>query len=266
MTAVVIAVVNNKGGVGKTTVTAAISRALVLRRRTPAVIDLDPQANTGLVFGIRDAPVSIADVLARPTDLGIGDAVTIVEKWGVDVVPSDGSLGVWIEPGAGDPRALLREKIDVVRPYYDFILLDCQPGSGSLTLAALTSADFMLIVTEPNYLAMRGIAAMLTTMRNIQHHADRRVANPKLSFGGVIVNNYKRRETLAQEYAEELQTTFGDEVWNPVIHQRAMAGEMVARSTPLDVLAKLPRWRHDPRTRPLVRAFDAHAERMIQLA
>lgn len=227
-----IAVVNQKGGVGKTTVALGLASAAAHAGVRVLVIDLDPQANATTGLGVWDVQRSVDDALAVDDPGSLG-GVIVPAGWDVaggvvpDVAPSSPSLAAR-EPqlatdpiGAQDRLAVAMEGLD-----HELVIIDCPPSLGLLTVNGLFAADRALIVTEPSAWASDGVAQITRTVQRI---AGRRVGG--LTVAGVVVNRLGRTRDARYWYGQ-LQDDYGDAVL-PAVHLRAAVAEAAAQSVPL---------------------------------
>ncbi len=210
----IIAVANQKGGVGKTTTVINLGVALTELGYTVLLIDLDPQSALSISAGVDVAalPRSVYDVLID-ADVPIRDVILSLRSR-LDILPASIDLaGAEMELMAEIGReAILRERLEHVRQEYDYILIDCPPSLGLLTVNALTAADGVIIPLQSEYLAMRGMQQLLQTIDKI-----RKKVNPDLKIIGVLGTMYDGRTAHAREVMDEVRTVFGDLVFAPVI-------------------------------------------------
>jgi chromosome partitioning protein len=218
------AVVNQKGGVGKTTVSLTVGVAAARRGTRVLVVDLDPQASATMVLtrNANDGP-TMADALLRPDSCSLGDTVLPTE-WGVDLAPSARALRS-AESGLPAGEGVLAHQLDQV-DHYDLVLIDCPPSLGVLTTEVLRAVPRALVVTEPTYLALQAIDELLDTLRDVA--AD---SNPTLEVAGVVVN---RVESTAEHKRSlsEVEQVFGSRVLKPHIPKRAVLQDAMRRGVP----------------------------------
>ena len=234
----VIAIANQKGGVGKTTTAINLGASLAVAERRTLVIDIDPQGNATSGLGVErtdDLP-TIYDVLVEGMSL---EACTVEELHFpcLDLVPSTRDLvGAEIElVGAGDREKILRRAIEPVRDRYDFILVDCPPSLGLLTLNTLTAADSVLIPIQCEFYALEGLSQLLNTVRVVQRNL-----NPGLEIEGVLLTMYDRRLNLSKQVADEAREYFGDRVYQTAIPRNVRLAEAPSFGQPIvqyDVLS-----------------------------
>jgi chromosome partitioning protein len=226
------AVVNQKGGVGKTTVSLTLGAAAVRRGKRVLLLDLDPQASATSVVGadVHSGP-TITDAMLAYVGCSLSDVVRPT-GWGFDLAPADRLLRAADTPIAtGDEAALLRQLGTVAE--YDLILIDCPPSLGALTINALTAASRALVVTEPTFLALQAIGDLLDTVRVVA--VDQ---NPALELAGLVLNRVEGTAEHKRGVAE-LEDEFGSQVWEPHVPKRAILQEAMRRGVaPQDLQAQ----------------------------
>jgi chromosome partitioning protein len=234
----VLAIVNQKGGVGKTTTAINLSAALALEGLNCLLLDCDPQANTSGGLGVaRDEQrITMYDVLVG--DSPITDAIMQTEIDTLSLVPGSKNLiGANVELVQADHRSeRLREAIAPVRDKYDFILMDCPPALDLLTLNALVAADRLLVPMQAEYFALEGISELVSTLERV-----RSAFNPGLGIEGVLLTMYDDRTNLAQQVTENLKGFFGEKLFNTVIPRNVRLAEAPSHGKPVML--------YDPRSR-----------------
>ena len=231
-----IAVVNQKGGVGKTTTCVNLAAALTELGRRVLVCDFDPQANTTSGFGVDKtaASPSIYEVLIDGADC----AKAIVPTRWADVIPSNKALaGATVEMIGIDRREhLLRDALAPFRESYDYIFVDCPPSLELLTLNALCAADTILVPVQCEYYALEGLSDLLSTIRIVK-----RSLNKSLELEGVVLTMYDGRTNLSIQVAEEVKRHFPGKVYAPVIPRNARLSEAPSHGKPVTAYDNLSR-------------------------
>jgi chromosome partitioning protein len=227
--ATIITIANQKGGVGKTTTVANLGAALAEANRRVLLIDLDPQSALSTIIGLNSDQLeqTIYNVLVDNAP---------VDKIIFNISPNLYAIPANIDLAAAEMELMslmgremvLKEKIDPLRPQYDYILMDSPPSLGLLTLNALTASDEVIIPLQAEYLAMRGMRFLL----NLIEHVQKRV-NPHLKIRGILGTMYKSRTLHSEEVMQEIRTLFGDKVFPMVIKSSIKFAEAPVAQLPI---------------------------------
>ncbi len=227
---IVISLLNHKGGVGKTTSAINIGAGLVELDKKVLLVDLDPQANLTLALGVPRHPVTIYESIRGESAL-----VPYNVKEGLDIVISTLDLsGAEMELiNEAGREFILRELFAPLRDQYDYIIIDCPPSLGLLTLNALTSSDLVYIPLQTEFLAMQGLAKIKQIFSKVRLRL-----NKKLEIGGVIATMYDSRKVLNRDVVETIKKYFGETVFNTLIRDNVALAEAPAQRK--DIFAYSP--------------------------
>ncbi len=226
----VLAIANQKGGVGKTTTAVNLATAMAACRRRVLLIDLDPQGNASTGLGLREERRrhNIYPVLVGGAPLA--EAVIATKVPGMWIAPSDVDLsGAEIElidlPGR---EHRLRQALESIRGDYDYILIDCPPTLGLLTLNALVAADAVLVPLQAEFYALEGLSRLLETIKRVK-----RGLNPALELQGIVITMFDRRNNLSSMVANDVRTHLGDRVYQTVIPRNVRVSEAPSHGKPV---------------------------------
>ena len=225
----IIAITNQKGGVGKTTTSVNLSACVAAEGRRVLVVDADPQGNTssGLGVRVREKTPTVYEVMSG--DVPLASALVKTAVKGLSVLPADIRLaGAEIELAAMDGREqVLAEALAPARADYDYIFIDCPPSLGLITLNALCAADGVLIPIQCEYYALEGVSALMGTIQKVQR------LNRRLSIEGVVLTMLDARTNLGLQVAQEVRKVFKSKVYSTVIPRNVRLGEAPSHGMPI---------------------------------
>ena len=218
----IIAIANQKGGVGKTTTSINLAASLGVLEKKVLLIDADPQANATSGLGINVEEVEIGTYQLLEHTNTVKEAILKTDTPNLDIIPSHIDL-VAIEIELVDKESreyMLKKALEEVKDDYDFILIDCAPSLGLLTLNALTAADAVIIPIQCEYFALEGLGKLLNTIKSVQ-----KIHNPELDIEGLLLTMYDSRLRLSNQVVEEVQKHFNDMVFKTIIQRNVRLSE-----------------------------------------
>ncbi len=224
----IIAIANQKGGVGKTTTSINLSSSIAAAEYRTLLIDIDPQGNSTSGIGVENVDRSIYQTLIG-TEEAL-DCITNTYMPNLDVLPANIDLvGAEVElVGMNGRERLLKEALVSLDSEYDYIFIDCPPSLGLLTLNALTAADSVIIPVQCEYFALEGLGQLLNTINIVKKHY-----NQELTIEGVVLTMFDTRLRLSHQVVEEVKKYFGEKVFNTLIHRNVRISESPSYQKPV---------------------------------
>ncbi|CCZ22329.1 aTPase involved in chromosome partitioning [Acetobacter sp. CAG:977] len=226
----IISISNQKGGVGKTTTAVNLATALAAVNKKVLILDLDPQGNATTSVGIdrRKAPKNMYQVLMGEEKLSSSIIWTKIPNLSV-VSSSKDLVGVDFElSGRENPQFFLKNALEAEMPAYDYILIDCPPAVGMLTVNALVAADSVMVPIQCEYLALEGVADLMKTVERVKKNF-----NPRLDIQGIVLTMFDGRNRLSDLVAQDVRSFFGQKVYNTVIPRNVRVSEAPSHGKPI---------------------------------
>ena len=224
----IIAIANQKGGVGKTTTSINLSASIAAAEYKTLLIDIDPQGNSSSGIGVNNVEKSVYHTLIGTEDAV--DCITNSYMPNLDVLPANIDLvGAEVElVGMEKRERLLKEALITIRNNYDYIFIDCPPSLGLLTLNALTAADSLIIPVQCEYFALEGLGQLLNTINIVKKHY-----NEALIIEGVLLKMFDSSYRLSHQVLEEVKKYFGEKVFSTIIHRNVRISESPSHQKPV---------------------------------
>jgi len=248
----VISVANQKGGVGKTTTAVNLSTLLAKKGKKVLLIDTDPQGNATSGLGVtKELELSVYDILVGETTFDETIQETAIKN--LKVCPSNISLaGAEVELVSMMSRERrLKEKLDAIKEQYDFIIIDCPPSLGLVTLNAFTASDSVLIPVQCEYFALEGLGQLLNTVNLVKKHL-----NKNLEIEGALLTMYDARTNLSNQVVKEVKKYFEDKVYKTVIPRNVRLSEAPSYGMPISI--------YDPKSKG-AKAYEKFAKELLKI-
>lgn len=231
----IIAITNQKGGVGKTTTAINLTSCLIFKKKRVLLIDADPQANATTGSGVDKHQIQfgLQDVLLEQCDI---QSAILSTAHGYDLLPTNSDLTA-AEVGLMQQNQrshLLKQALSNIEKHYDYILIDCPPALNTLTLNALVASHGLLIPMQCEYFALEGLAALMATMQQVQQHL-----NPRLKLLGILRTMYDPRSRLCCEVSKQLLQHFGEKVFRVSVPKNVKLAEAPSHGLPVNLYSRL---------------------------
>lgn len=222
----IISIANHKGGVGKTTTAVNLAAGLARSGNRTLVLDLDPQANASFSLGLKKQEKTIYNVL------GFDEDVRKVVHQGetLDIIPASIHLAAFEKNNEVGKEFILMEAMQEISDEYDFIIIDCPPSLGALTISALTASDYAIIALQPEYLALQGMTEFIKILRTVKTRM-----NQKLELLGMVITQFDGRKVLHRDIVEHARQTYGEMIFDAKIRNNVALAE--AQSMGQDVFS-----------------------------
>ena len=243
----IVSLVNQKGGVGKTTTSVNLSTALSLKDRKVLLIDMDPQGNASSALGSKDESPSIYEVLFGNVLLSQAIQKTDLDK--LHLISSDSHLAAGEIESLGEPswELRLKQKLQSIKENYDYIFIDCPPSLGCLTIQVLSASDECIVPLQCEYYALEGLSQLMETIDRVRANL-----NPNLEIRGILLTMFDQRNKLSHQVAEEVRRHFEDKVFQTIVPRNVRLSEAPSFGKSI--------FQYDPRSIGARRYFDLSSE------
>lgn len=226
----VIAVTNQKGGVGKTTSSVNLAASLAALKRRVLLVDLDPQGNAAMGCGVDKQEIDYSSYDLLMEDMPVAETIIDMPAIGFSIIPGNADLtAAEVQLMKAERKELrLADALMHIKGQYDYILVDCPPSLNMLTLNAMVAANSLLIPMQCEYYALEGLSALMNTLKNIQE-----TVNPELHLEGIVRTMFDDRNRLTKDVSEQLIRYFGDQVFRTCIPRNIRLAEAPSHGVPV---------------------------------